>query len=42
MDINLVAQLIVNLLLDLDLDFGDVTEAELVDEIGNLLEEINI
>jgi hypothetical protein len=39
MDVILVAQLIVDLLLDLDLDFGDVTEAELVDEIADILED---
>jgi hypothetical protein len=39
MDINLVAQLIVDLLFDLELDFGDVTEAELIDEISDILED---
>ena len=39
MDVTFVAQLIVDLLLDLGFDFAYVTEAELVDEIADVLED---
>lgn len=39
MDVVMVARLIVDLLLDGGVDFGDFTEAELVDEIADILED---
>jgi hypothetical protein len=41
MDVILVAELIVDLLIELDLDFGyaGYTKAELVDEIADILED---